>query len=455
VPLTVRPDGAVRTGATRHADSPRVRCVVSVPSRRQVLSLGVGAPPPATGSRWPGYRMFPMLAVLALLLVGMLTTTWGAQLIGESAWAVPHDLWRTLVAADRVRRLDLGGLYTPPTALVTFPGAALIMMPVVAVIDVTGGNLDFQTAVNPQPAAWLLAGPYEICLSGLVLFAADALAERSGADRRTRAVLAVAGAISLWNVSVRFGHPEDAVAVALLLYGIRALADGRSGRAGWLVGVGIAVQPLILLGLPVLLAVLTVREMVACLVRSAIPGTIVLGIAAVANWSATVKAVAGQPNWPGSRSNHLTPWTSFAPEVGGGAVSAGPGRIMAIALALVCAFVVGRRRRAGRSPTVWDGATLHQVLWWVSVALALRCVFESVMVSYYLWPALAVALAAASTVWSRLVATAVTASALTGLSQASWHGPWIWWACMVTGLVLTLWAARPGSTAATHLPGTV
>ena len=54
--------------------------------------------------------------------------------------------------------------------------------------------------------------------------AADAIAERLGADRAKRAVLALASAVALWSVSVRWGHPEDAVAVGLLLYAILALS---------------------------------------------------------------------------------------------------------------------------------------------------------------------------------------------------------------------------------------
>ncbi|QNK80231.1 hypothetical protein [Nakamurella sp. PAMC28650] len=390
-------------------------------------------------------RKFPLLAMLALVLVGMLTTTWGAHLIGQHAWSVPHDLWRTLVAADRVRQLDLGGLYTPPTQLVTFPGAALILVPIVAVIDGTGGNLAFQTAQNPEPAAWLLAGPYEIALSGVALFAADAIAERWGADGRARALLAGAGAVALWNVAVRFGHPEDAVAVGLLLYGILALSNDRVTKSAWLIGAGVAAQPLILLGWLVVLAVLPARKMPGFLVRTAIPGVVVLGAAALANWGATSRAVTSQPNWPTSHSNHSTPWTWLAPDVGGGAVSAGPGRIVAILLALVCAVVLERRWRGQRNCSIWTEGALQQVLWCVALALALRCVFESVMVSYYLWPVLAVALVASSIRWSRLVAGSVTASGLTFLAQAAWHGPWLWWGAMVAGLGLMMALARqPG-----------
>ena len=165
----------------------------------------------------------------------MLSTIWlGPAMAGKSAWALPDDLWGTLAAANRLLHLHLGGLYTQPTGLITLPGAAVILVPVMAVIDAAGIPLAVQTAHNPQPAAWLLAGPYEIALSAVVLFAADAIAEHLGTPWFRRAVLAVAEATALWSVSVRWGHPEDAMSAGLFLYAILALARARPARPrGW------------------------------------------------------------------------------------------------------------------------------------------------------------------------------------------------------------------------------
>ncbi len=138
---------------------------------------------------WLVNRIFPVLATAALVAVGMLTTTLGAHLMGEQAWALPHDLWRTLVAAHRLGRLDIANLYTQPTALITFPGAALILVPASAVIDATGLGLAFQTVHNPYPDAWLVAGPYEIVLSATCPLRSGRVAERMGAARSSRAVL--------------------------------------------------------------------------------------------------------------------------------------------------------------------------------------------------------------------------------------------------------------------------
>ncbi len=225
------------------------------------------------------------------------TTWWGPSLLGKPGWSLPDDLWATLAAAQRLLHGNLGGLYTPPTRLITFPGAAVILIPLVAVTDAAGLSLQVQNAHNLHPAVWLLAGPYEIALSAVALFAADAIAERLGADRAKRAVLAGASAVALWSVSVRWGHPEDAVAVGLLLYAILALSKARTGRAAWLTGAAVAIQPLVLLALPVVAVVVEPRRLAGFLARAAAPAAVLLGAAAAANWTATFHAVTSQPNW--------------------------------------------------------------------------------------------------------------------------------------------------------------
>ena len=392
--------------------------------------------------RWVDRRLWPLLATIGLIAVGMASTTWwGPWLLGKPAWSLPDDLWATLAAAQRLLHGNLGGLYTPPTRLITFPGAAVILIPLVAVIDAAGVSLQVQNAHNLHPAAWLLAGPYEIALSAVALFAADALAEHLGADRAKRAALAGASAVALWSVSVRWGHPEDAAAVGLLLYAILALSKARTGRAAWLTGAAVAIQPLVLLALPVLAVVIEPRRLAGYLTRAAIPAVVLLGAAGAANWTATVHAVTSQPNWV--TVDQVTPWASLAPHEGTGpGVAAGPARLLAIIVACGCALAAGRRWRAARDTRQWSTQTLAEVLWWTAVALALRSVFEPVMVAYYLWPPLAVALIASSQRWSRLIPASAAAAVLTLVSQLTWRGPWSWWAPMVAGLALTLFFAR-------------
>ena len=297
---------------------------------------------------WPVRRAFPLIATLVLILVGMAGTIWGPVYYGEQTWAVPDDLWATLVAAQRFLHLDLAGLYTAPTNLVSFPGAALILVPVVAIMDAAGIPIQ----AGPQgvhPTGWLVAGPLETLISAVALFAADAIAERLGVSLPKRFVLAAASATALWNVTIRWGHPEDAVAVGLLMYAALALADGRSSRAAWLAGAGVAVQPLVLLAFPILAAAVAPKRLPGFLARAATPAVALLALAAAANWTATIHAITNQPNAP--TVDHPTPWiylTLLAPHMSGGSVAAGPARALAVLVACgaaACSPGAGGRRR--------------------------------------------------------------------------------------------------------------
>jgi hypothetical protein len=319
------------------------------------------------------------------------------------------------------------------------------------VISATGLSLHIPGPDNLHPAVWLLAGPYQIALCCVTLFAADALAEDLGVSRWKRALLAAASAGALWSVSARWGHPEDAVAVGLLLYAILALSRSRITLAGWLVGAAVCVQPLVLLAFPVLLALLPWRRMPLFLVRAALPSAAALGAAALANWHATYVSVTSQPDSP--TINHPTAWTALAPHMSGTNVAAGPFRLATIAAACCCALAV-RRRWLARLPAAegspgdgarWPTALLAEVLWWAALTLALRSFFEPVMVSYYPWPPLAVALIPAALSWPRLLAASVLAGGLTAAAQGPSHDVWIWWAPLVAGLavMLALSYARP------------
>src|ERR1700748_749399 len=206
---------------------------------------------------------------------------------GKTAWALPDDLWGTLIAAQRLAHLNLAGLYTYPTQLVSLPGAAIILIPAIAVIDPAGLQLTVPHAHGAYPSVWLFAGPYQVAISAVVLFAADAIAERLGATRPKRFWLAAASATALWSVTVRWGHPEDAVAIGLLLYAILALADAKAAKSAWLAGAAVAVQPLVLLAFPLLAAVIEPRRLPGYVAPAAAPGALLLAAAATANWNAT------------------------------------------------------------------------------------------------------------------------------------------------------------------------
>lgn len=392
---------------------------------------------------WVAKRMFPLIASALLMAIGMITTTIGPTMIGRSEWALPYDYWGTLLAAVRLAHGNVGGLYTQPTGLVSLPGAAVILFPVAVIIAATGLSLRIPGPHNLHPGVWVLAGPYQIAVSCVALFAADALAERLGVSRGRRALLAAASGVALWNVSCRWGHPEDAVAVGLLLYAVLAFSRQRVSVAAWLTGAAVCVQPLVLLAVPVLAAVLPWRRMPRFLGRAALPSVVLLAAALIANWHAAWAAVTSQPDSP--VINHPTLWTPLAPHMSGGNVAAGPFRLAAIVVACGCALAI-RRRWAGahdaESAGPWPAELLSDVLWWAALALALRSFFEPVMVSYYPWPVLALALIPAALGWRRLIWASLVAGAITAAAQGTSHNAWIWWVPIVLALAVLLALAR-------------
>ena len=181
---------------------------------------------------------------------------------------------------------------------------------------------------------------------------------------------------------------------------------------------------------------------------AAAPSVVLVAAAAIANWHDTYQSVTSQPDSP--VINHPTIWTSLAPQIANHNVAAGPFRLATIVLACLCALAI-RRRWAGQANhegLCWPNRLLASVLWWVALALALRSFFEPVMVSYYPWPPMAVALIPAATLgWRRLLAAGVLAGLLTAAAQGPSHDYWIWWAPIVAGLIVLLVMAWPSAAA--------
>jgi hypothetical protein len=91
------------------------------------------------------------------------------------------------------------------------------------------------------------------------------------------------------------------------------------------------------------------------------------------------------------------------------------------------------------------------MVWLCCVALSLRCVFEAVMVPYYLWPPLAIGFVLVVQARWRL-ALAVSAATLATYWSYRHLGPWEWWVPIVVLLGLVVAAAHPASSSA---PGSV
>jgi hypothetical protein len=379
-------------------------------------------------------RSWPIAITVVSVVTGMAYCLAWAPLVRHlHYWVVPADIWTAFRSAHFVGWGDLGGVYAGGTGLVTFPGILLPLAPLAMLSGALGLSESFPYTLN-HPTAWLLLGPYEILISCSALFACDALAERLGVSQGRRRLLCVAQGIVLWNVSVVWGHPEDALAVALAVYALVLAFDGRWSGTGWLFGAAIATQPVVVLMLPVMLALAGRKRTLALLVRFTLPSVLLLAAPLAAEFHATAHALIDQPNFP--NIDHRTPWTSLAPRLGGTGeafkVAAGPGRLVAFALA--CALGWWARRWRSRP---------EMIVLAVTFSLALRCFTESVMVAFYVWPVLAVGLVVAMRgSRGRWVGGAAAAIAVTVCSDFR-LSEWAWWGIVTGGLVVLLVTGIP------------
>lgn len=365
--------------------------------------------------------------------------SWGPTAQHLPIWETPGDLWDTYAAVNALVHGQFGAIYAPINAFYAFPGILLVFAPVAALSNALGLSADvFPSHGFAHPQAFLLLGPYEVLLSLIALFACDALAERLGVDWRRRGVLALAEGAVLFNISVLWGHPEDAVAIGLAIYSLVAAIDGHFPRAGWLLGVAVAAQPLVVVALPILLVLGGRKQAPGLIVRGALPAVILAIAPLVSNAHATLHAQLDQPfTYPRIFTNHATPWTFLAPKLGGSGINAmfGGGPVRTFSLLLACAVGLWALRWRDRP---------EMLIWAFALALALRCYTESVMTDYYLWPVLAVALVVAARCSNARFAITIIAAIVTTVT-AQWHYSWLpWWLLDMGGITVVLAAAaRP------------
>jgi hypothetical protein len=339
---------------------------------------------------------------------------------------------------------------TEPDNFLTFPGILYALSPVAALANALHLTADTAGPIHivTRPGALLLLAPVMLVIATLPLVACDAVAERIGVDIPRRLVLGLGEGVALWGVIVAWGHPEDAIALGFALYALLFGIDGRWNGAAWLFGLGVAMQPLVIVTLPLFLVLAGWSRALPLLARAAVPAIAVLVAPFVANFHLTVKTLLEQPGYP--LADQTTPWTGLAPRLtvapGITAVAAGPGRLILIVLA--CGVAWWARRWRDRP---------EMLVWSFALILALRPLTESVMLSYYLYPALAVGMLAASRSVSWRFAFAIVVSAFITVSS-QWHKElsWVvWWVLNVGGMVLVVAAgiqpqpvlgARPATT---------
>jgi hypothetical protein len=383
-----------------------------------------------------GRHAIPLAGAIVLLGVFMGMSLWGLPALHHlQGWSYTMDIWDNFQLAHLAAAGAYPAIYGQ--AFVETPGIVFALAPVWWITHAAGMSVAFVFAPL-RPTAWLILGTYEVLLSASALFAVDAVAARLGASVARRLLICAVEVFALYNV-VLWGHPEDAVAVACLLYACLAASQKRWSRFGWLIGAAVAFEPVVLLALPFLLFAAGWKRFPGLLARVAAPTLALLVLPLTMNWSVTVHGLLSQATYPSL--NRPTPWLHFAPSlghegyIGATAVAAaadGPSRLLAVLFSIVLGFSF---RRAAQE--------LGVLIAVVALTLSLWCAFETVIAPYYVWPTVSVALIGLSTT-SRLrsVATLVFAFLADLASNADLHAEWVWWV-IVFALGVLLAASWP------------
>jgi len=371
----------------------------------------------------------------AIVLTGMAYSVWWPAVVRHQPffWTTPGDMWFAVRSAHWIGWGSFSYIYSNSrSALVTLPGFELLLTPVVML-----GSALHLTELAPgllgplKPTEWLLVGPLSLACSGLPLFALNALARRLGVVTGGRRLLAAAEAAALWPVIALWGHPEDALALGLVVYVLLMLLEERWAAAGWLLGAALVTQLFVIMLVPVFIGLVGWRRATAVLTRAAVlPGFLLVAVL-VPDFHAASWVLLNQPSDP--TPNHLTPWFALAPKlVGHGPlVAGGPGRLLNGAVAVGAGVLASRWRR-----DVW------RIVWLAALVLAARTVFEPVMVPYYVMPGLAFALVAGRRHTLRWLGVCGAGAGLTVMTFTH-HGRWEYWLAMMGLTALTLALAWP------------
>ena len=416
-----------------------------------VTEMGTSSPSPDADMRgaglghWVSNRRWPLVLTVVMAVFGMaFLVGWDPEVHHVEGWFVPGDVWGIFRGAHYIGWGYVGGIYTPGSGVVTFPGICILLTPIALMSTHFRWTESYPPYANAYPSAAFALMFFEMLLAASALFAADTLAQLLGVARGRRIALCVVLAVTIWPLVAVWGHAEDALSVTFALYALVEAIRGRWSRTGWLMAIGILVQPLVLLMVPLLFAVSPARQRVPLIIRCASLSVVVMAFAFGGNWSGTYRAVVVQPTPPAL--NHPTPWLILAPVVAGAgratvpigagvgprhvppSVSAGDSRLLDLVLALGIGLMAWRRRP---SPA--------KLIWWSALALSLRCIFEPVMTPYYLVPPLILALLASAENGLRRFVVAVTATVALTLVSYQRLGEWEWW-LPVTGLLLVVLA---------------
>jgi hypothetical protein len=378
-------------------------------------------------SAWIDARRPPVRATLLFAAAGLFYTLfWVTH--ARHGWHAYGDLWNSAGLALAVGHGHWASVYAPPSQLDAAPGFEFLLAPVM----VAGHALGLGTTVaegSGYKAFSFILTPVATIMAGSVLFALDAIARRWGYSETRRLALSFVAGLGVVSAAAFWGHPEDCIALACVLWAALAVdRDGAAGlkRAGWLLGVAVACQPLALLAVAPVVARFGWRGLRAVAWRLVLPSALVTLPELIASRARTLHAIVDQPYNPAGESR--TPFGHFARALGHQMYSGGTLRLIATIAAVALGVFVCRRRH-----------DLPTVLLVMAMAFTIRVVLETELLGFYLFPVAAICLLLTlrSRSWSLFGACGVASIVCLVLGNRRADDLVLWWpAIMATTIVM-------------------
>ena len=381
-------------------------------------------------SSWVDERSAPVTATTIFVAAGLVyTVMWSA--LARHGWQSVSDLWNSADIGLAISHGHWATVYGPGSQLDAPPGLEFALAPFMAL----GHALGLRTAAEMHhgyAVFWLVLVPVVTVLASSVLFALDAVARRWRLSEAERLGLSLVSGVGVVSAVVFWGHPEDCVALAFVLWAALAVERDRSAglaRAGWFLGLAVAFQPLALLAAAPVLARYGWRALPASLCRVAVPSVVLVLPELVTHTARTLHQIADQPFFPPDESS--TPFSHLARALGNGMYSGGTLRLVATGAAVALGWVACRHRH--------DLAT---VLFVMSVAFGIRVLLESELLGFYFFPVIALCLLLTMRQgWWRFGWCAALAVACIALGNRREHAITLWWpAIMATTIAMVVLA---------------
>ena len=376
-------------------------------------------------SSWLDTRSVPVMVTVWMVAAAVVySLVWSA--LAHHKWQVYSDLWNSAGMALAVGQAHFSAVYAYPSQIDSPPGFEYLFAPFMLLGHAVGLRTTIAHGGGFMVYGLLLV-PLSIFLAASVLFALDAVARSWGFSHGQRSAVSLVAGLGVVSDVVFWGHPEDCIALALVLWA--ALAVERNGPYGitgaaWLLGAAVALQPLALLAVSPVVARFSWRDLCRVAWRIVLPSALLLLPELLTSATVTVHRVVDQPYFPADESS--TPFGHFARALGHGMYSGGTLRLGSTLAALALGYVACRRRH-----------DLPTVLLVMALAFTLRVLLESELLGFYFFPVVALSLLLTMRrSWSMFNVCAAASVACLVLGNRRAHDIVLWWPAIMTTTLL-------------------